>query len=651
MPSTLRTAFLAACGVFASLMFATGQSPAQAPPEPAPPAESPATPPEPAATEAIGGQAEAPAVEAKKEADSPAAEVKSEAEAKPEEAKAEKPEPPVPSDLSGVVKKIDVDARKLWIVEDGTGRERVVVLADPSKLSLTNQVNSTLGGGKKLNFARLKPGFHVVIRDTTDAAEIQVKGASMGSLAAYDAASHKLSLVDDSSNKKVDLIVAPEVHVVGPDGKVKMDLANLPVGTRLSAIHGASDTPIDTVIVEAIPRSIAEDFFDNFRHNLFKPLLLFFYMGFLVPILKVKFEFPYVIYQGLTIFLLIAIGWKGGEELSLLTVEELPPALGFMATGFMLNFLIGLIAYLGLSALAPKMRRIDKATVSGYYGSDSAGTFVTCLGVLATAGIAYEAYMPVMLAVMEIPGCLVALYLVSRLRASGMDPAGTMPDEVGYDPHAPAPLAVSEGHGGGGGHTQKEIALEKMEHSLGGNGARPKGFLTPQLLHEVFLNPGLYLLFGGILIGFFSGLQGPKVTRDDDNFFIVLFQGILCLFLLEMGMTASRKLKDLAAAGPGYVAFALLFPNIFATLGIMVAHLYSHFTHTPFQLGTYVLFSVLCGAASYIAVPAVQRLAIPEASPTLPLAASLGITFSYNVTIGIPIYIEIAKYAMRTFPV
>jgi hypothetical protein len=129
-----------------------------------------------------------------------------------------------------------------------------------------------------------------------------------------------------------------------------------------------------------------------------------------------------------------------------------------------------------------------------------------------------------------------------------------------------------------------------------------------------------------------------------------LFQGVLCLFLLEMGMTASRKLRDLRAAGPGFIAFGLIAPNVFAPLGIIVAHIYSLATHTHFELGTYVLFAILCGAASYIAVPAVQRLAIPEASPTLPLAASLGLTFSYNVTIGIPIYIEYAKLITKLWP-
>jgi uncharacterized protein len=104
-----------------------------------------------------------------------------------------------------------------------------------------------------------------------------------------------------------------------------------------------------------------------------------------------------------------------------------------MLVGFILNFVIGTVAYFLLSHLTT-MRRIDSATVAGYYGSDSAGTFATCVGVLSTIGIAFNAYMPVMLAIMEIPGCLVALYLVGRLRRKGMDATGLMPDEPGYTP-------------------------------------------------------------------------------------------------------------------------------------------------------------------------------------------------------------------------
>jgi uncharacterized protein len=172
-----------------------------------------------------------------------------------------------------------------------------------------------------------------------------------------------------------------------------------------------------------------------------------------------------------------------------------------------------------------------------------------------------------------------------------------------------------------------------------------------KLLHEVFLNPGTFLLFAGLAIGFIGRLQGKEIVTKYDAVFDALFQGLLCLFLLEMGMTASKRLKDLKAAGWRFAAFALIAPNVFACLGISVAHLYSLWLGTPFELGTYTLFAVLCGSASYIAMPALQRMAIPEASPTLPLAASLGLTFSYNVTIGIPVYMLVATALMTTFPV
>jgi len=273
------------------------------------------------------------------------------------------------------------------------------------------------------------------------------------------------------------------------------------------------------------------------------------------------------------------------------------------------------------------MRKVDSAAVAAYYGSDSAGTFLTCVGALQLAHIAYAAYMPVMLAVMEIPGCLVGLFLVSRLRKSGMDADGNMPDEPGYDP------VSAEGR--------------KNSSESGAAGDKKIG----EVLRELFFNPGIFLLFGGILIGFVSRLQGFTVVQADDQLFVTLFQGMLSLFLLEMGVTAATRLKDLKVASWKFIVFGLSMPNVFATFGILVALLFSHAIHQPLQLGTYVLFAVLCAAASYIAVPAIQRLAIPEASPTLPLAASLGLTFSYNVTIGIPLYIVIAQNLITKFPV
>jgi hypothetical protein len=407
------------------------------------------------------------------------------------------------------------------------------------------------------------------------------------------------------------------------------------------------------------------EFWQNFTHNLFKPLLLFFYFGFLIPILKVRFEFPYVIYQGLTMYLLLAIGWHGGEELAKIKPDTIDNIAGFMVLGFALNCAIGVVAYFLLSWMT-KMRRVDRATVAGYYGSDSAGTFATCVAFLTSVGIAFNAYMPVMLALMEIPGCLVALYLVARLRHRGLSESGYMPDEPGYV--TPAKVGVGPGTAarpalGESLDAQRErdieqeleFSLEKREHpdwdhpdEVNESGKKPS-FFSKELLHEVFLNPGLCLLIGGIVIGLLSGLQGEKVVHDDDAFFVTAFQGVLALFLLEMGMTASRKLRDLRTAGRGFIFFGLLAPNLFAALGILVAHTYAYLTDSDFKVGTYVLFAVLCGAASYIAVPAVQRIAIPEASPTLPLAASLGLTFSYNVTIGIPLYIELNRVVGHWF--
>ncbi|WP_055402554.1 MULTISPECIES: sodium-dependent bicarbonate transport family permease [unclassified Mycobacterium] len=403
------------------------------------------------------------------------------------------------------------------------------------------------------------------------------------------------------------------------------------------------------------------ELWQNFIHNLFKPLLLFFYFGFLIPILKVRFEFPYVIYQGLTMYLLVAIGWQGGEELAKVKPADIDNIAGFVALGIALNFLIGALTYVLLRYLT-RLRRVDRAAVAGYYGSDSAGAFATCVAVLTSVKIAFDAYMPVLLAFMEIPGCLVALYLVARLRHRGMDEAGFMPDEDGYTAPArvgPGAAAQRERAEGVDDRVERAIAdelefsLEKQEHPEWNPDAAVRTnapLMSREILREVFLNPGLILLVGGIAIGFISALQGQKVVHDQNELFVAAFQGVLCLFLLEMGMTASRKLRDLRLAGTGFIVFALVAPNFFATLGIVAAYAYAYLTDTHFQPGTYVIFAVLCGAASYITLPAVQRLGIPEASPTLPLAAALGLTFSYTVTIGIPLYIEINRAVSHWFP-
>jgi hypothetical protein len=401
----------------------------------------------------------------------------------------------------------------------------------------------------------------------------------------------------------------------------------------------------------------------NFVTNLFQPLLLFFFMGFAIPLLKVPFDFPKALYQSLSLYLLVAIGWHGGELMAHQSSSELAIAGGLCIIGFVTNGIIGTIATWILRAFTP-MRRIDAITVGAYYGSDSAGTFVTCLGILAALNILHDSYMPVLLAVMEIPGCLVGLFLVSKLRRRGMDALGNMPDEPGYDPTTSAAYtshaADDDDHETHGAHgTQHGAKLPAKVHAKSaGAAAHPMeaggGLIDWKILHEVFFNPGLYFLFAGILVGFISGRQAlsdPHVVEGPNHLFVFLFKGALCLFLLEMGITACRRLSDLKTAGWQFIVFGILGPCLFATIGMVVLHAYALVLGHHFQLGTYTLFAVLCGASSYIAVPAVQRLAIPEASPTLPLAASLGLTFSWNVTMGIPIYLEIAKQITNLVPV
>jgi hypothetical protein len=367
--------------------------------------------------------------------------------------------------------------------------------------------------------------------------------------------------------------------------------------------------------------------------NFLSPMLLFFIAGFLIPLLRVEFEFPKALYQALTIVLLLSIGWHGGEKLAELDADsELFYVFGFMVLGFVANTLIGLLAYWLLKKFTP-IRKIDAATTGGYYGSDSAGTFAIALGFLTTLNLSYAPYMPVMVAIMEVPGCLVALIIVARLRSQGMDSHGNMPDETDYIKPVADVTSVDI--------PAMDTTLISDDHNM--LNRRKKKLIDGHLLHEVLLNPGIYLLFTGVIIGLLVGLKGKKATEEVGHLFDFEFQGMLCLFIMEMGITACRRIKDLKTAGWQFIAFGLLAPNLFAVIGLLMAYGFSIGLGYPLELGTYVLFMVLCGSSSLIAVPAVQRMAIPEASPTLPLAASLGLTFTYSVTIGIPLYLEIAK--------
>lgn len=498
-------------------------------------------------------------------------------------------------------------------------------------LSVTTDLQVSLNGHKS-EFNSLKPGDNVKAYLRNGAA-YKIDATRRESGIVLEKTNDKIFISSDYVNRD-DFFMDPACHI-SFEGK-EVTFHDLKKGDKVEFARKDED---NLHFIEATRENPLEQFWFNFRTNLFKPLLLFFFVGLMIPLLNIPLEFPKAVYQGLTIYLLISVGWHGGEELAVLPADEMQQAGIFMVIGFITNLLVGALAYLFLRGFVKGLRRVDSATVAAYYGSDSAGTFLTCVGALQAARIAFAPYMPVMLAVMEIPGCLLGLYLVQRLKRQGMDKNGFMPDEK------PADYAQETFEAAPGDHYHDNPEGEEKKMALQTNHA------DSGMFKEVFLNPGLFLLMSGIIVGFVSRLQGPKVVEMDDQLFVTLFQGILCLFLLEMGITAGHRMHDLKTASWRFIAFGLLSPNIFAFLGLLVCHTACYIMHAPLQLGTYVLFAVLCAAASYIAVPAIQRLAIPEASPTLPLAASLGLTFVYNVTIGIPLYIFLAQQLLINFPV
>ena len=403
---------------------------------------------------------------------------------------------------------------KLVAADDGNPQLTVSGHEDKITVFRVSPAAKITLNGVTVAFSALKPDDALKLVVDIDQVVTEISATRRVAGIVFATAGSQLTLTPDYI-RKIVFEVPPDADIKLNGAKV--DLASLKVGDHADVISadGKSATAI-----EATRQSMAIEFWHNFRKNLFKPLLLFFYMGFAVPLLKVAFEFPHIIYQGLTIYLLVSIGWKGGEELAELSGSDLTQALKFMFVGFCTNFVIGIVAFVALRAFVKTLRRIDAATVAAYYGSDSAGTFVTCVGVLNAANIAYAAFMPVMLAVMEIPGCLVGLFLVSRLRNQGMDPLGNMADEPGYNPnalprhlmdiahdpkHDPHAMAVKD---------EKRMALEQKEDDENGNNHKPGGLFSAELLREVFLNPGLFLLFGGIIIGWVSRLQGHKVTTS-----------------------------------------------------------------------------------------------------------------------------------------
>jgi hypothetical protein len=305
----------------------------------------------------------------------------------------------------------------------------------------------------------------------------------------------------------------------------------------------------------------------------FEPVILFFLLGVIAGLARSDLKIPAVLYESLSIFLLLAIGLKGGVELARQSLPELiVPALIVVGIGALLP----LIAFPVLQRLG-KLSRADAASVAAHYGSVSVVTFAVGAAYLVNLGQDYEGYMVVFLVLLEFPALMIGVWLAKR------------------------------GQG---------------DSSMG------------KVLHEVFAGKSIVLLVGGLLIGWLAGADGLKPV---DKVFFDLFKGLLAIFLLEMGLVAASRIGDLKRAGAFLIGFAVVMPLFAGTLGAMTASLIG------LSVGGAALLATLYASASYIAAPAAMRIAVPEANPALSIGAALGITFPFNLVIGIPIYYWLAS--------
>ena len=315
------------------------------------------------------------------------------------------------------------------------------------------------------------------------------------------------------------------------------------------------------------------------------PVILFFLLGLVARLGRSDLRLPEALYEALSIYLLLAIGLKGGVQLAVQPLATLWPV---ALAAIVLSAVVPLLLFPVLRG-AVRLGVADAASIAAHYGSVSVVTFAVSQSALAAAGLEPEAWLGMLVALMEAPGIVVGVMLARRALAA--TPSGGA---------APKPV-----HGWG------------------------------ELLHEVLLGKAVVLLLGGLMIGWVAGPQGMAPIEP---VFVVLFKGVLALFLLELGLVAGGRLGDLKRAGPRLVVFGLLAPPLLAVLGGTVGIALGMSTAGVATLAT------LTASASYIAAPTAMRIAVPQANPSLSIGVALGLTFPFNVIVGIPLYVAGARW-------
>jgi uncharacterized protein len=314
--------------------------------------------------------------------------------------------------------------------------------------------------------------------------------------------------------------------------------------------------------------------------NLLSPMVLFFALGLGASLARSDLTVPEAIAKFLALYLMMAIGFKGGVAVAKSGLDL--KLVGVMLAGIVLSALIPLIGF-ALLRLSTKLSTVDAAAVAAHYGSISIVTFVAATQTMTSLGLPYEGYLIAVAAVMETPAILTALFLARKARE------GSHRDD-------------QEGMG--------------------------------SLLREIGLNGSVVMLIGSFIIGWITGERGMKAVSPFVN---DLFFGMICLFLLDMGLIAGRGMREgMKALSWPAIAFGLYMPLISAALAALTC------LFLGLSVGGTALMITLAASASYIAVPAAMRLALPEAKPSIYLTLSLGVTFPFNLALGIPFYVWLA---------
>jgi uncharacterized protein len=320
--------------------------------------------------------------------------------------------------------------------------------------------------------------------------------------------------------------------------------------------------------------------------NILSPPVLFFFLGMVGVFVQSDLEIPNPLPKLFSLYLLIAIGLKGGHELFQSTLS--PQIIGTLLAAIVMASIVPVYSFF---ILRIKLDDYNAAAIAATYGSISAVTFITASSLLDQLQIDYGGHMVAALALMESPAIVVGLLLIRVFANKQANESNDPTDET-----------------------------DSVETSWG------------EVLREAFLNGSVLLLIGSLIIGVLTGANG----WDKVNLFVEkdLFYGSLMFFLLDMGLVAARRIQDLRETGMFLIGFAILMPLANAFIGIFIAKAIG------MGPGNALLFAVLCASASYIAVPAAMRMTVPEANPSLYVSMALAITFPFNIIVGIPIYLQ-----------